>query len=86
MQYAIVKDNKVINIIVADKTFAEIYAAERKAEAILDDGTNKPAHIDGDIKDGKFRPPAPILDYPSKGKVTWDNENWVWVMPDLLED
>ena len=53
-EYAIVKDNKVINIIVADKTFAEIYAAERKAEAIVNDGT---AYIDGDVKDGKFRPP-----------------------------
>jgi hypothetical protein len=85
-EYAIVKNNKVINVIVAEETFAEIYAAELKATAVLNDPTKPKAFIGGDIKDGKFRPIEPVVNYATNGKVTWNNENWVWVMPEPLEN
>lgn len=86
MEYAIVKNNVVINVIEADETFAEIYAAERNAEVILNDGKMGFAYVNGDIKDGKFRNAKPEISYPTKGKITWDNENWVWKLPDRIKD
>jgi hypothetical protein len=86
MQYAIVKDNKVINIIVADETFAEIYALEHKAKHILDNNLEKAAHLNGDLFENHFRPPMPIITYEADGEITFDKKTWKWVLPNPKPD
>ena len=83
MEFAVIKDEVVINVIVAnDDTPEQVLAALLPdADAIVAVTENTgPAYINGDLVGGKFRPPAPFASW------LWDVDAWLWVAPIAMPD
>jgi hypothetical protein len=71
MRIAIIENDVVINVIEANEEFA----SSIENETIVESSETGNAYLNGDLKNGKFRPPMP------ENALSWNDANWCWILP-----
>ena len=76
-QYAIIQQGTVTNVIVAEPENEPVLPllVPDADEIVSVTEQNGPAHIGGDMLDGRFRAAQPYASW------TWDSEAWMWAAP-----